>query len=394
MATPNLTGTKTIRDKAVDYLADKVASEQLHKDLVNLTHQFQLTQSVLKNNNKQLQEQAKTDTNVANMLKASESSILQEVSDKILNREEVSNDEAAGFVDTMEQIVSTLDGLSGDFKLSASDLAHSVKNFVVDERTSNDERNKFLDTFMKQSENEEINNQLLALRGEEVDQNLDKIAEVLETFSADKQANDLAFESMKDLNNSIDDLVVTQEEFNEKAEKGGVLSKFKEKAGSVARGAKTKVGLALDAISAITALAVILLPIMLPMVMKFFKNFSITKLLNKRDPSNITKEDWGKFEGAYDKRKRPKTTRKTLADFQKKKLTEYEIKDKEQKRQDVEFEEYIKRENNTPTVINNNNNITNMASPSSNQGGGISAVAKPMITGLNVRFVRDPDVSN
>ncbi len=413
MATPQLSGTQTIRDKAIDYLADKTEKEQLHKDLVNLTHQFQLTQSVLKNNNKQLQEQAKTDKSIAKMLKTSDKGILQEVSDKILNREDVSNEDASEFVNSMEQIVTTLGSLSGDFKLSVSDLAGSVKNFVIDERTNNEDRNKFLDTFIKQNNNEELNVQLQSLKGEEVDQNIDKIVEVLEAYSnTNNQSDDLMFDNMKELNDSIDDLVVTQEEFNEKVDKGGVLSKFKEKAGSIAQGAKTKVGLALDAIAGVTALAVILLPIIIPMVIKFLKSDIISQITKATTDAMGKAGDTEKTGGGRSF-KAGKGASKSFGDmlFGTETDKEREARWKNTninsgKRQQEEYQKLLKKEasgeggldlfkehtdniiKNTPSIINN---VTNISKPQSNSKGSTQTkVGRNYIDGVNLRHNNDP----
>ena len=194
-------------------------AEQQHRDFVALATQLKATEAILATNSDKLQEAAKEDANVAKLL-----SVLEETKDKdvllekILDRQEMTVEEAAKLLSSLDSVVGALDGVDVKLDVHLSDIVENYHAQLMDSRIDVDQRKGFLKELQSIVKRDGLTGEAIhELKGINFDNyelnedNQVKMGRLLNKVT-DETADVKQTATMRELNTMMDKSILTQEE--------------------------------------------------------------------------------------------------------------------------------------------------------------------------------------
>ena len=250
----SLPGLENIRAKArsagqVLRGGEKTDNEALRRELVKVNNQFQQTQKIIQGDREALSELAKSDERVAKLLALSDDTKTQIISNKILDRAHVTQQEAALLISNLKDTTGVLGDLNRTFEVDVGDVVRNFGSLVSDSRIDTESRRKMaqdIAEFAQESltkeqtrleamdeiplkQLEQLEMQQAALNdltkvvqdspsSAEFEKNSDAISKLV-TRLGDKTTEIKTLTTLNNLNNTMDSAVLTQEELTETLEK-------------------------------------------------------------------------------------------------------------------------------------------------------------------------------
>jgi hypothetical protein len=292
---PVLSGAKKLKEKAVDFISNKFESERLHQDLISLSNQYKIMQSIIEQNEEILMDKSVSDKNITKLLELYQDKFLGETFSKVESRELVTNKDAEKFVSQLQEYVDTFDEIEEKFEVSVAGIANNVKDFVTEERNSKENRDKFLNSFVnfiKTTELTKAREKKVAKfeTGLQEGKLTDKqIIAFLNTFTEkDEKRDKVVIKGVSDLDKTLKGFIVTQKKIEEELEEGKSLQKFKLEPGKIARGVRNKVSSIMDTTLEIMTMAAIIIPMIAPLTEKVVSDY-INRKVDENVPQPVKK---------------------------------------------------------------------------------------------------------
>lgn len=244
--------------KMADMFNSLPKEELYHRKLVDLITQLKTTEIIVNSNSEKLEEAAESDQDVAELLSTlnKSSGVREQLSEKILDRQEFSIEEASQLLSSLDSAVGVLDRVNTTLDINLSDITKQYNELIKDSRVDLSHKKKLLDEIKQYVKDSKVDSKSIReLNKINIDdlkfskEGTIQISRLLSQIEQDTRGAKIQG-SLKELNSKYDKSVLTQEEVNKvltspiKTEEGDKTfrERFLEKPGLYSAGKAVKTG--------------------------------------------------------------------------------------------------------------------------------------------------------